>query len=195
VNGYNFSDAVRRALMAARDEAAFLHHEYVGTEHILLGLLRTDDGVPIAALRALGVDPAALRQRFLDSLERGKAEGNVGPDLPYTHRAKKILEEAMKEARERSHSYVGTEHLFLGILRERKGLAAQALEREGLSEESVRKETIRILETGATGGTAEPPRTRRPSTFLIVIEDPDGQLGAQRFTRVQDAIDFLNRWR
>jgi ATP-dependent Clp protease ATP-binding subunit ClpC len=191
VNGYSFSDAVRRALQAAREDAAFLHHEYVGTEHILLGLLRTDDGVPIAALHALGVDPAAFRQRFLDSLERGKPGGNVGPDLPYTSRGKKVLEEAMKEARERGHSYVGTEHLFMGILREHKGLAAQALVREGLSEESVRAETIRILETGA----GRPPAGSVASSFLIVIEDPNGQLGARRFTSAQDAIDFLSRLR
>src|SRR6266571_4715334 len=93
MNGYNFTDRVRKVLQMAREEAARLHHEYVGTEHILLGLIR--EGEAVAA----------------------------GPDLPYTSRAKKVLELAMSEARELNHSYVGTEHLLLGLLREEKGIA------------------------------------------------------------------------
>ena len=127
MNGYNFTERVRKVLAMAREEAARLHHEYVGTEHILLGLIREGEGVAATVLQNLSVELDEIQQKIEETVKKGKAAQTTGPDLPYTSRAKKVLELAMSEARELSHSYVGTEHLLLGLLREEKGIAAQVL--------------------------------------------------------------------
>src|ERR671933_573581 len=120
MNGYNFTERVRKVLAMAREEAARLHHEYVGTEHILLGLIREGEGVAAAVLQNLSVDLDEIQQKIEETVKKGKAAQATGPDLPYTSRAKKVLELAMAEARELNHSYVGTEHLLLGLVREKK---------------------------------------------------------------------------
>ena len=145
MNGYNFTDRVRKVLQMAREEAARLHHEYVGTEHILLGLIREGEGVAAAVLANLNVDLEEIQQKIEDTVKKGKAAGVGGQDLPYTSRAKKVLELAMSEARELNHSYVGTEHLLLGLLREEKGIAAQVLTDAGVNLEQARAETLRLL--------------------------------------------------
>ncbi|MCH7874976.1 MAG: ATP-dependent Clp protease ATP-binding subunit [Gemmatimonadetes bacterium] len=146
MNGYNFTDRVRKVLQMAREEAARLHHEYVGTEHILLGLIREGEGVAAAVLTNLNVDLDDIQQKIEETVKKGKAPAAAGPpDLPYTSRAKKVLELAMSEARELNHSYVGTEHLLLGLLREEKGIAAQVLTDADVSLEQARAETLRLL--------------------------------------------------
>ncbi len=146
MNGYNFTDRVRKVLQMAREEAARLHHEYVGTEHILLGLIREGEGVAAAVLTNLNVDLDEIQQKIEETVKKGKAPAAAGPpDLPYTSRAKKVLELAMSEARELNHSYVGTEHLLLGLLREEKGIAAQVLTDAGVNLEQGRAETLRLL--------------------------------------------------
>ncbi|MGB7211926.1 MAG: ATP-dependent Clp protease ATP-binding subunit [Gemmatimonadales bacterium] len=145
MNGYNFTDRVRKVLQMAREEAARLHHEYVGTEHILLGLIREGEGVAAAVLQNLNVDLEEIQQKIEETVKKGKAAAATGPDLPYTSRAKKVLELAMTEARELNHSYVGTEHLLLGLLREEKGIAAQVLTDAGVNLEQSRAETLRLL--------------------------------------------------
>jgi ATP-dependent Clp protease ATP-binding subunit ClpC len=139
----------------AREEAARLHHEYVGTEHILLGLIREGEGVAAAVLQNLSVDLDEVQQKIEEQVKKGKAQAPTGPDLPYTSRAKKVLELAMAEARELNHSYVGTEHLLLGLLREEKGIAAQVLTEANVTLETARSETLRLLGTempqGGTG--------------------------------------------
>src|SRR6201996_3566651 len=151
MNGYNFTERVRKVLAMAREEAARLHHEYVGTEHILLGLIREGEGVAAAVLQTLSVELDEIQQKIEETVKKGKAAQTTGPDLPYTSRAKKVLELAMSEARELSHSYVGTEHLLLGLLREEKGIAAQVLTDAGVNLDAARAETLRIL------GTDVPP--------------------------------------
>src|SRR2546428_351315 len=145
MNGYNFTVRVRKVLQMAREEAARLHHEYVGTEHILLGLIREGEGVAAAVLTNLNVDLEEIQQKIEETVKKGKAAAAAGPDLPYTSRAKKVLELAMSEARELNHSYVGTEHLLLGLLREEKGIAAQVLTDAGVNLEQARAETLRLL--------------------------------------------------
>src|SRR5512146_1855561 len=154
MNGYNFTDRVRKVLQMAREEAARLHHEYVGTEHILLGLIREGEGVAAAVLTNLNVDLEDIQQKIEETVKKGKAAAAAGPDLPYTSRAKKVLELAMTEARELNHSYVGTEHLLLGLLREEKGIAAQVLTDAGVNLEAARAETLRILGTEMPQGGA-----------------------------------------
>jgi len=147
MNGYNFTERVRKVLAMAREEAARLHHEYVGTEHILLGLIREGEGVAAAVLQNLSVDLEEIQQKIEETVKKGKAAQATGPDLPYTSRAKKVLELAMAEARELNHSYVGTEHLLLGLLREEKGIAAQVLTEIGVNLDAARTETLRLLGT------------------------------------------------
>ncbi|HEY6108249.1 MAG TPA: ATP-dependent Clp protease ATP-binding subunit [Gemmatimonadales bacterium] len=171
MNGYNFTDRVRKVLQMAREEAARLHHEYVGTEHILLGLIREGEGVAAAVLTNLNVDLEEIQQKIEETVKKGKAAAAAGPDLPYTSRAKKVLELAMSEARELNHSYVGTEHLLLGLLREEKGIAAQVLTDAGVNLEQARAETLRLLgsempSAAPSGGASTPapsPKSEKKS--------------------------------
>ena len=157
MNGYNFTERVRKVLAMAREEAARLHHEYVGTEHILLGLIREGEGVAATVLQNLSVELDDIQQKIEETVKKGKAGQTTGPDLPYTSRAKKVLELAMSEARELNHSYVGTEHLLLGLLREEKGIAAQVLTDAGVNLDAARAETLRILGTEMPQGGAQQP--------------------------------------
>src|SRR5687768_15728897 len=116
--GFNFTERVRKVLAMAREEAARLYHEYVGTEHMLLGLIREREGVAAEVLDRFGVDLDAVAERVEEIVKKGKTAGPVGPDLPYTSRAKKVIELAMNQAVELRHSYVGTEHLLLGLIAE-----------------------------------------------------------------------------
>jgi ATP-dependent Clp protease ATP-binding subunit ClpC len=143
---YNFTDRVRKVLALAREEAIRLQHDYVGTEHILLGLIREGEGVAAAVLANLAADLDELHRLVEENVRRGKSASNI-PELPYTSRAKKVLEYAMAEARDLSHSYVGTEHLLLGLLREEKGLAAKVLGELGITLEEARAETLKLLGT------------------------------------------------
>jgi ATP-dependent Clp protease ATP-binding subunit ClpC len=167
MNGYNFTERVRKVLQMAREEAQRLHHEYVGTEHILLGLIREGEGVAAAVLQNLNVDLDDVQQKIEETVKKGKAAQTTAPDLPYTSRAKKVLELAMSEARELSHSYVGTEHLLLGLLREEKGIAAQVLTDAGVNLDAARAETLRLLGTEmpsqGSGGSAQQPQPNQPA--------------------------------
>jgi ATP-dependent Clp protease ATP-binding subunit ClpC len=194
LSGYNFTERVRWALARAREEAAQLHHEYVGTEHILLGLLKDHEGVPAAVLREAAVDPDELRRRIESLVKRGKATEPTGPDLPYTSRAKKVLEFAMTEARELNHSYVGTQHLLLGLLREETGIAGQVLTEAGLSLSATREHVLRLIGAGS-------PEAPLPSaTFGLTLGQPVAVVIRVRysagsiewsFERKEDAIAFL----
>ena len=161
MNGYNFTERVRKVLAMAREEAERLRHEYVGTEHILLGLIREGEGVAAAVLQNLSVDLDEIQQKIEDTVKKGKAAAATGPDLPYTSRAKKVLELAMAEARDLTHNYVGTEHLLLGLLREEKGIAAQVLTDAGINLDAARAETLRLLGTdmpqGGSSSSANAP--------------------------------------
>jgi ATP-dependent Clp protease ATP-binding subunit ClpC len=141
---YNFTDRVRKVLAMARDEAVRLQHDYVGTEHILLGLIREGEGVAAAVLMNLSVDLEQVHEGVENEVKKGKATTVLG-ELPYTSRAKKVLEYAMAEARDLSHSYVGTEHLLLGLLREERGIAAQVLNGLGVTLEEARAQTQKLL--------------------------------------------------
>lgn len=163
MNGYNFTDRVRRVLQLAREEAARLQHEHVGTEHILLGLIREGEGIAAAVLTNLNVELEEIQHRIEETVKRGKAGTTAGPDLPYTSRAKKVLEFAMGEARELKHSYIGTEHLLLGVLREEKGIGAQVLTDAGVTLEEARDELLRLLGSEMPEASHTEP-TRPPYT-------------------------------
>ncbi len=213
MNGYNFTERVRKVLAMAREEAARLHHEYVGTEHILLGLIREGEGVAAAVLSNLSVDLEDIQQKIEETVKKGKAAQAAGPDLPYTSRAKKVLELAMGEARELNHSYVGTEHLLLGLLREEKGIAAQVLSEAGVNLEAARAETLRLLGTEMPqGGTAGAPNVVQQPTVAkgekksktpaldhfcrdLTTLAADGQLDPTigRFKEIERVMEILSR--
>jgi len=157
MNGYNFTDRVRRVLQRAREEAARLGHDFVDNEHILLGLLGEEQGQAMAVLRRHNVDPAVLRKRVEGELRPGRPGTAAGSDFPYTSRAKKSLEHAMGAARELSHSYVGTEHLLLGLLREEKGVPARLLADAGLTLDAATESVARLPREDSG-----PPHTTRP---------------------------------
>src|SRR2546425_8662246 len=144
MNGYNFTDRVRRVLQRAREEAARLGHDYVGSEHVLLGLLGEEGGQAATVLRAHNVDRAAVRQRVIAELRPGQPGSAAGPDFPYTSPAKKVLEYAMVAARELGHRYVGTEHLLLGLVRDEKGIPARVLADVGLTRDTATDEVARL---------------------------------------------------
>src|SRR6266480_541013 len=160
MNGYNFTDRVRKVLQLARGEAARLHQECVGTEHILLGIIREGEGVAAAVLTNFNVDLEEISRRIEEMVRPGKAGASAGPDLPYTSRAKKVLEFAMSEARELHQAYVGTEHLLLGVLREEKGIGAQVLVDAGVTLQRARSEVFQVL--GTEGSEASDSRTLVP---------------------------------
>ena len=150
---FNFTERVRKVLSMARQEAIRLQHDYVGTEHILLGLIREGEGVAAHVLGNLSVDLDQVHERVTESVRQGKATIALG-ELPYTSPAKNVLDFAMAEARDLNHSYVGTEHLLLGLLRESKGIAAQVLNSLGVSIEDARAETLKVL--GSDVGSGSP---------------------------------------
>jgi ATP-dependent Clp protease ATP-binding subunit ClpC len=190
MNGYNFTERVRRALQLAREEAIELRHEYVGSEHILLGLCQEGEGVAAAAIRNLDRDLEEIRTAVLDIIKRGTTPV-AGPDLPYTSRAKRVLELSMTEARELNHSYVGTEHLLLGLIREERGIAAQVLVSMGLTAEKVRAEVLRLLHGETSGPKPSLPHAERKAAITLVVEHPDGRIEARKFRRTGDAMTFL----
>ena len=171
---YNFTDRVRKVLAMAREEAIRLQHDYVGTEHILLGLIREGDGVASAVLITLNVDLEQVHERVEESVRKGKATIALG-ELPYTSRAKKVLEFAMAEARDFSHSYVGTEHLLLGLLREEKGIAAQVLNSLGVTLDEARGETLKVLGS-SDPATSEPAGIGGGRARTAIVADEPARL-------------------
>ncbi len=143
MNGYNFTDRVRKTLQYAREEAVRLHHPYVGVEHIVLGLLREGEGVAAAVMRECQVQPDALRARIEERFKAGEAAKSAGADLPYTSHGKHALERAMAEARALGYPYVGTEHLLLGVLAA-PGPVPRLLADGGLTLERARDVTVRL---------------------------------------------------
>ena len=138
-----FTDRARRVVVLAQDEARELGHAYIGTEHLLLGLFREEGGVAAKALTSLGVSPEEIRGQILEVV--GTGEGQPPGHIPFTPRAKKILELGLREARQLGHSYIGTEHILLGIVREGEGVAAQVLQAQGLSLVVVRRAVAETL--------------------------------------------------
>ena len=191
MSAYNFTEDVRRVLALAKDEAIRLRHEYVGTEHILLGLIGHGGGIAVSTLQNLGVNLGAIRQRIEDVVTMGKAESRNSSDLPYTSRAKKIIELSLTEARNLGHDYVDTEHLLLGILREEKGIAAQILVDAGLTEGTARAEVRRHL------GAAGRREARLPASAIIAIAVEirlaNGSVVRGNFRSAEEVIGFLKQ--
>ena len=142
-----FTDRARKVMQLANQEAQRFNHEYIGTEHILLGLVKEGSGVAANVLKNLEVDLRKIRIEVEKIVQSGPDMVTMGK-LPQTPRAKKVIEYAMEEARNLNHNYVGTEHLLLGLLREQEGVAAQVLMNLALKLEDVREEVLNLLGHG-----------------------------------------------
>jgi ATP-dependent Clp protease ATP-binding subunit ClpC len=138
-----FTDRARRVVVLAQDEARRLDHNYIGTEHILLGLVQEGEGVAAKALEALGIGLAAVRQQVEEIVGRGKEA--PGGHIPFTPRAKKVLELSLREALQLGHDYIGTEHILLGLIREGEGVAARVLANLGADLNLVRQQVVQLL--------------------------------------------------
>ncbi|MEK9659399.1 MAG: ATP-dependent Clp protease ATP-binding subunit [Chloroflexota bacterium] len=162
-----FSERARRVLSLAQEEAQRFNHNYIGTEHILLGLVRETDGVAARVLSSLGVELPKVRSAVEFIIGRGErpSPGDIG----LTPRAKKVIELAVDEARRLSHHYIGTEHLLIGIMREGEGVAAGVLESLGVSLDKVRAETTRILNQSVSQG-GQGAQTARTSTRTPTLD-------------------------
>jgi len=151
-----FTDKARRVVVLAQEEAKLLNHNYIGTEHILLGLIHEGEGVAAKALESLGINLDSVRQQVQEIIGQGQ-QAPAG-HIPFTPRAKKVLELSLREALQLGHSYIGTEHLLLGLIREGEGVAAQVLTKLGADTNRVRQQVIQLLsgfqgkETVAVGG-------------------------------------------
>lgn len=150
-----FTDRSRAVIQLANQEAQRFNHEYVGTEHILLGLVKEGSGIAAHVLKNLDVDLRKIRLEVEKIVHSGPAMLTIGK-LPYTPRARRVLEFAIKEANALSHNYVGTEHVLLGLLREQEGVASDVLRALGLSTEQVRGGVNAILGTGMAAESPEP---------------------------------------
>src|SRR5690606_14177719 len=124
-----FTDRARRVVVLAQEEAKMLNHNYIGTEHILLGLIHQGEGVAAKALESLGISLDAVREQVQDIIGQGQQQPTG--HIPFTPRAKKVLELSLREALQLGHSYIGTEHILLGLIREGEGVAAQVLVKLG----------------------------------------------------------------
>ena len=139
-----FTDRARQAVELAHDEAMRLNHSYIGTEHLLLGLIREGEGVAAQALEALGISLDGVRQQVEQIIGEGQQAPPPG-EIPYTPRAKKVLELALREAKQLGHNYIGTEHLLLGVAREDGGVASQILRDAGLDAKAIRDGVMHVL--------------------------------------------------
>src|SRR5262245_23165971 len=160
-----FTDRARRVVVLAQEEARMLNHNYIGTEHILLGLIHEGEGVAAKALESLGISLEAVRQQVEEII--GQGQQAPSGHIPFTPRAKKVLELSLREALQLGHNYIGTEHILLGLIREGEGVAAQVLVKLGADLNRLRQQVIQLLcgsqgkgrgaaGAGATGEAAPP---------------------------------------
>ncbi|MEZ5321242.1 MAG: ATP-dependent Clp protease ATP-binding subunit [Microthrixaceae bacterium] len=147
-----FTDRARRVVVLAQEEARLLNHNYIGTEHILLGLIHEGEGVAAKALESLGISLEAVRQQVEEII--GQGGSSPSGHIPFTPRAKKVLELSLREALQLGHNYIGTEHILLGLVREGEGVAAQVLGKLGADLSRVRQQVIQLLSgyPGPSGG-------------------------------------------
>ncbi len=158
-----FTERVRKVIYLAREEAARLQHDYIGTEHLLLGVIREGEGIAATVLNNLGLDLDRIRQEVENMVSPSGGTMTIG-EIPFTPRAKRVLELAVEEARALGHNYVGTEHLLLGLIREGEGVAAKVLLELGVDRKRVREETLKLLGGSPSGAGAAERGEERPET-------------------------------
>jgi hypothetical protein len=183
-----FSPQAREVIISAQQEARALHHGYIGTEHLLLGLLRDRDGVAGRALHVLGISPEAAREQVLDIIGEGQAE--VAGHIPLTPRSKKVLELAVREAVHLGHLHVGPEHILLGLVREGDGVGWHVLHRLGLTVPKVRDQVLRLVsqDRQAPSHVITPPGIRDYDTRIeLARQAKDAAVDAKDLDRAAAA--------
>jgi len=194
-----FTDRARRVVVLAQEEARMLNHNYIGTEHLLLGLVHEGEGVAARALDSLGVSLETVRLQVEEMI--GQGQQAPSGHIPFTPRVKKVLELAGQEAEDLGHKYVGTEHLLLGLIREGEGVAAQVLARLGVDLAGARLRVIELLHAHAGGGmlSQRPRRGRRErdrlfDDALVRIDLLDRRLAAiERWIGMRPDLDDLDQ--
>ncbi|HEX3335922.1 MAG TPA: ATP-dependent Clp protease ATP-binding subunit [Jatrophihabitans sp.] len=161
-----FTDRARRVVVLAQEEARMLNHNYIGTEHILLGLIHEGEGVAAKALESLGISLDAVRQQVEEII--GQGQQAPSGHIPFTPRAKKVLELSLREALQLGHNYIGTEHILLGLIREGEGVAAQVLVKLGADLNKVRQQVIQLLNGYQSKEPAGAAAESTPSTSLVL---------------------------
>ncbi len=163
-----FTDRARRVVVLAQEEARMLNHNYIGTEHILLGLIHEGEGVAAKSLESLGVSLESVRSQVEEII--GQGQQAPSGHIPFTPRAKKVLELSLREALQLGHNYIGTEHILLGLIREGEGVAAQVLVKLGADLNRVRQQVIQLLSgyQGKEPLTSGAPNEGTPSTSLVL---------------------------
>ncbi len=195
-----FTERVRKVIQLAREEAMRFNHDYIGTEHLLLGLVKEGEGIAAAALANLGVDLKTLRLEVEKLVEQGPATMSVG-EIPFNPQAKKVLELSVEEARKFGHNYIGTEHLLLGLIKEGEGIAAHVLENMKVDVEKVQREVVKLLggpasklSTGGEGKKTQTPALDafgRDLTALAREDKLDPVIG--REAEIERVIQILSR--
>ena len=183
-----FTDRARRVVVLAQEEARMLNHNYIGTEHILLGLIHEGEGVAAKALESMGISLEGVRAQVEEII--GQGQSAPSGHIPFTPRAKKVLELSLREALQLGHNYIGTEHILLGLIREGEGVAAQVLVKLGADLNRVRQTVIQLLsgyqgkEAVASGGPAE----GQPSTSLVLDQFGRNLTAAARESKLDPVI-------
>ena len=194
-----FTDRTRRVVVLAQEEARMLNHNYIGTEHILLGLIREGDGYAARTLESLGISLDAVRQQVEEIIGRGQQAPSG--HIPFTPRAKKVLELSLRESLQLGHNYIGTEHILLGLLREGDGVAAQVLVTLGADLNRVRQQVIQLLH-GYQGQDVESAGPRPggrapaglPGDALAWFDTLDRRLTAlERWVSMQPDLEDLDQ--
>jgi ATP-dependent Clp protease ATP-binding subunit ClpA len=180
-----FTDRANRVVVLAQEEARRLDHNYLGTEHILLGLVREGEGVAARALESLGISLEAVRQQ----VEQIIGQGQQAPSehIPFTPRAKKVLDLASREALQLGHNYIGTEHILLGLIREGEGVAAQVLVKLGADLNRVRQQVIQLLH-GYLGKGPASDRPRRGKRARLMAD------AVARIDALDRRLAAIERW-
>jgi ATP-dependent Clp protease ATP-binding subunit ClpC len=148
-----FTDRARQVIVLAQEEARTLNHNYIGTEHLLLGLIHEGEGVAARALESLGISLEDVRRDVEEIVPRGQHE--LSGHIPFTPRAKKVLELSLRESQQLGHDYIGTEHILLGLIREGEGVAAQVLVALGADRQRVRQQVLQLLGGREEAGESE----------------------------------------
>ncbi len=183
-----FTDRARRVVVLAQEEARMLNHNYIGTEHILLGLIHEGEGVAAKALESLNISLDAVRQQVEEMI--GQGQQAPSGHIPFTPRAKKVLELSLREALQLGHNYIGTEHILLGLIREGEGVAAQVLVKLGADLNKVRQQVIQLLSgyQGKEPATAGGPQEGTPSSSLVLDQFGRNLTQAARESKLDPVI-------
>jgi ATP-dependent Clp protease ATP-binding subunit ClpC len=186
-----FTDRSRRVVVLAQEEARLLNHNYIGTEHLLLGLVHDGEGVAAKALESLGISLEAVRAQVEQII--GQGQSAPSGHIPFTPRAKKVLELSLRESKQLGHDYIGTEHILLGLIREGEGVAAQVLVNLGGGLSRVRQQVIQLL----SGGEAAVEQAGAPTRLVRMTVPEDLREAQEQLTQVRrqkeraiDAEDF-----